>query len=45
MTVTNKSAYIAGLRSEVDRLLADANELCDIAGQLAMEIRELEEEG
>jgi len=45
MTVTNKSAYIAALRAESTRLLDDANDLCEVAARLAMEIQELEEEG
>jgi len=43
MTITNKSAYIAGLRAEAERLLNEANARCDEAARLAMEIRELEE--
>jgi len=45
VTITNKSAYIAGLRAEVERLLNEANERCNEAARLAMEIQELEEEG
>lgn len=43
VTIANKDEYIAGLRAEVERLLNEANERCDKAAMVAMEIRELEE--